>query len=204
MEIEVDFKQLLEDISYTNQITKTFDVNDIITRSQYYQLKDSIVLWLMKHDITKTDVNGFEFLFDKNGRRMMLVKLIISYGDTKCLIHQNNYGKIKKFVQDILDERKQKCTITEYVPKNYEGLEFDKDKFIDAISRMKVVRILFIRESTTINAFESCYEQNTKSRDPWMKAYRGFLPLNGKTEITIKERMNIDAIEKSMKTTLNF
>ena len=31
MEIEVDFKQLLEDISYTNQITKTFDVNDIIT-----------------------------------------------------------------------------------------------------------------------------------------------------------------------------
>ena len=192
MEIEVDFKQLLEDISYTNQITKTFDVNDIITRNQYYQLKDSIVLWLMKHDITKTDVNGFEFLFDKNGRRMMLVKLIISYGDTKCLIHQNNYGKIKKFVQDILDERKQKCTITEYVPKNYEGLEFDKDKFIDAISRMKVVRILFIRESTTINAFENCYEQNTKSRDPWMKAYRGFLPLNGKTEITIKEKMGIE------------
>ena len=192
MEIEVDFKQLLEDISYTNQITKTFDVNDIITRSQYYQLKDSIVLWLMKHDITKTDVNGFEFLFDKNGRRMMLVKLIISYGDTKCLIHQNNYGKIKKFVQDILDERKQKCTITEYVPKNYEGLEFDKDKFIDVISRMKVVRILFIRESTTINAFEKCYEQNTKSRDPWMKAYRGFLPLNGKTEITIKEKMGIE------------
>ena len=192
MEIEVDFKQLLEDISYTNQITKTFNVNDIITRSQYYQLKDSIVLWLMKHDITKTDVNGFEFLFDKNGRRMMLVKLIISYGDMKCLIHQNNYGKIKKFVQDILDERKQKCIITEYIPKKYEGLEFDKDKFIDAISRMKVVRILFIRESTTINAFKNCYNQNTKSRDPWMKAYRGFLPLNGKTEITIKEKMGIE------------
>jgi len=188
MEIEVDFKQLLDDISYTNRIMKTFDVKDIITRNQYYQLKDNIVLWLMRHNITKTDVDEFEFLFDKNGKRMEVVKLTISYGDTKCLIHQNNEGKIKKVVQNILDERKQECAITEYVSSKYEGLVLDKDKFTDAISRMKIVRILFMRESSNRNSFESCYAQNINSRDPWMKNYRVFLPLNGNIEITIKEK----------------
>lgn len=183
--VDIDFKQLLEDISYTNRIMKTFDVNDIITRNQYYQLKDSIVLWLMRHDITKTDVDEFEFLFDKNGRRMEVVKLTISYGDTKCLIHQNNEGKIKKVVQDILDERKQECAISEYVPNKYEGLELDKDKFTNAISRMKVVRILFIRESSTRNFFESCYAHNINSRDPWMKEYRKYLPSDGEVDIII-------------------
>lgn len=188
MEIEVDFKQLLEDITYTNQIMKTFDVNDIITRAQYYQLKDSIVLWLMRHNITKTDVDGFEFLFDKSGKRMEVVRLTISYGDTKCLIHQNNNGNIKKIVRDILDERKQECTISEYISNKYEGLELDKDKFIDAISRMKVVRILFIRESLAKNAFDSCYSQNINSRNPWMKEYRVFLPLKGNADLIIKEK----------------
>lgn len=183
--VDVDFKQLLEDISYTNRIMKTFNVKDIITRNQYYQLKDNIVLWLMRHDITKTDVDGFEFLFDKNGRRMEVVRLTISYGDTKCLIHQNNDGKIKKVVQGILDERKQECTTSEYVPNNYEGLELEKDKFSDAISRMKVVRILFIRELSTKNAFESCYAQNINSRDPWMKEYRKYLPSAGEVDIII-------------------
>jgi len=183
--VEVDFKQLLDDISYTNRIMKTFDVKDIITRNQYYQLKDNIVLWLMRHDITKTDVDKFEFLFDKNGRRMEVVKLTISYGDTKCLIHQNNEGKIKKVVQDILDERKQECAVSEYVSNKYEGLELDKDKFTNAISRMKVVRILFIRESSTRNSFESCYAQNINSRDPWMKEYRKYLPSAGEVDIII-------------------
>ena len=188
--VDIDFKQLLEDISYTNQIMKTFDVKDIITRNQYYQLKDNIVLWLMRHDITRTDVNEFEFLFDKNGRRMEVVKLTISYGDTKCLIHQNNEGKIKKIVQNILDERKQECAISEYVSNKYEGLELDKDKFTDAISRMKVVRILFIRESSTKNTFESCYAQNTNSSDPWMKEYKRYLPSDGGVDIIISYKEN--------------
>jgi hypothetical protein len=189
MEIEVDFKQLLEDITYTNKIMKTFDVKDIITRGQYYQLKDSIVLWLMKHNITKTDVDGFEFFFDKSGNRMKLVRLTISYGDTKCLIHQHNCGKIKNIVQDILDERKQECEISEYIPNKYDGLELDKDKFIDAISRMKVVRILFIRESLPKNEFDWCYETNRKSSNPWMKEYRVFLPLKGNADLIIKEKI---------------
>lgn len=49
VKVAVDFKKLLEDITYTNKIMKTFDMSDIITKNQYYQLKDNIILWLVRY-----------------------------------------------------------------------------------------------------------------------------------------------------------
>jgi len=34
--LKVDFNQLLEDVAYTNAVSKSFDVNHIVTRNQYY------------------------------------------------------------------------------------------------------------------------------------------------------------------------
>ena len=59
-EVKVDFRQVLEDITYTNRVMKTFDVSDIITRNQYYELKDSIVLWLLRHNFTENLLDGLE------------------------------------------------------------------------------------------------------------------------------------------------
>lgn len=44
VKVEIDFKRVLEAITYTNRYMKAFDMGDIITRNQYYQLKDNIVL----------------------------------------------------------------------------------------------------------------------------------------------------------------
>ena len=52
IKVAVDFKQLLEDITFTNKIMKTFDMSELITRNQYYQLKDYNIMWLAKHDFT--------------------------------------------------------------------------------------------------------------------------------------------------------
>ena len=165
---------------------KAFDMSDIITRNQYYQLKDNIVLWLLRHKFTQTTIDGIEYLIDKNGGRVELVKLTISYNGTKCLLHQNINDKIRK----TLKMRKGVLATTIYNPIKYEGLELDSDavsKFMNAISYLRRVRIVMMRNMMDLNAFESAYAQNLKSGDPWMGEYRCFLPNNGKSGIKVVE-----------------
>lgn len=64
--VEVDFGQMLDDITYTNKVTKMFDVSDIITRQQYYALKDFIITWLLSNQYTTYTVDGTEYVTDMN------------------------------------------------------------------------------------------------------------------------------------------
>lgn len=186
VKVAVDFKKLLEDITYTNKIMKTFDMSDIITKNQYYQLKDNIILWLVKHDFTKTTIDEHEYLISKTNQRIELLKLTVSYKDTKCLLHQNSEGKIRK----ALKFNPPKPAAVKYEPVKYEGLELNTDtklKFVHAISRLKAVRIIFLRNSLDFNAFDSSYESNVRSQDPWMVRYKSFLPKQGRVDIEIIE-----------------
>lgn len=186
VKVEIDFKRVLEAITYTNRYMKAFDMGDIITRNQYYQLKDNIVLWLLRHQFTQTTVDGMEYLIDKNGGRVGLVKLTISYNGTKCLLHQNINDKIRK----ALKMGKGVLAATIYDPIKYDGLELDNgavSKFTNAISYLRRVRIVMMRNMMDLNAFESAYAQNLKSGDPWMREYRCFLPNNGKSGIKVVE-----------------
>ena len=186
VKVVVDFKQLLEDITFTNRIMKTFDMSDIITKNQYYQLKDNIILWLVKHDFTQTTIDEHEYLISKTGQRIELLKLTISYKDTKCLLHQNSEGKIRK----ALNFNPSKPASVKYEPTKYEGLELNTDtksKFVQAISRLKAVRIIFLRNSLDFNGFDGSYASNIRSQDPWMVRYKFFLPKQGKADIEIIE-----------------
>lgn len=179
----VNFSRLLEDITYTNKVMKTFDVSEIITRNQYYELKDSLVLWLLRHNFTENTLNGLEYTYGKFGNRVELVKLTLKYGDTECLLHQNLDRKICEMfcLHDAEEDDFER-----YVPAEYDGVEFDETQFRESISRMKVNRIKFLRESMANNEFLHAYNMNLKSKNPWMKVYKKMLPLNGNTGITIE------------------
>lgn len=178
----VNFKRLLEDISYTNKVMKMFDVSDIITRNQYYELKDSLVLWMLKHTFTENKLDGLEYTTGKYGDRVELIKLTIKYGDTECLLHQNLDKKTRELFN--LHDTKEE-DFEQYVPAEYDGVEFDENTFRESISRMKVTRMKFLREGMVNNEFWHMYALNVKSKNPWMKVYRFFLPLNGTTGIRI-------------------
>lgn len=187
IKVAVDFKQILEDITFTNKIMKTFDMSEIITRNQYYQLKDYIILWLAKHDFTQTTIDDeYEYLISKTHKRIELLKLTISYKDTKCLIHQNVESKIRK----ALNLNPSKPASVKYEPTKYEGLELNTDtklEFINAISRLKATRITLLRSTMDLDSFENSYETNLRSQDPWMERYRIFLPKLGRSDIEIIE-----------------
>ena len=187
IKVAVDFKQLLEDITFTNKIMKTFDMSELITRNQYYQLKDYIILWLVKHDFTQTTIDDeYEYLISKTHKRIELLKLTISYKDTKCLIHQNVESKIRK----VLNFNPSKPTSVKYEPTKYEGLELNTDtklEFINAISRLKATRITLLRSTMDLDSFENSYATNLRSQDPWMERYRIFLPKLGMSDIEIIE-----------------
>ena len=183
--VKVDFRQLLEDIEYTNKVTKKFDVSDIITRNQYYELKDALVLWLLKHNFTENVLDGLEYTTGKYGDKVELVKFTISYGDTVCKLHQNlNRKTVELFgLHDAKEEDFEK-----YVPSVYDDVEFDENRFRECVSRMKTNRIKFIRESQDNNNFWSTIAMNGRSSNPWMRPYLGFLPYDGKRQIRIVDK----------------
>lgn len=183
-EVKVDFGQLLEDIEYTNMVTKTFDVSDIITKGRYYELKDSLVKWLLRHNFTENTLNGLEYTTGKVGERIELVTLAIRYGDKECLIHQNLDMKICEMfgLHDAKEEDFEKYVYSEY------DVEFDEMRFREAISRMKTNRIRFIRESMNNNGFEHSLACNNRSTNPWMRPYLVFLPLEGKVPVRITDK----------------
>jgi len=185
--VKVDFRQLLEDIEYTNKVTKKFDVSNIITRNQYYELKDALVLWMLKHQFTENRIDGLEYTTGKYGDRIELVKLTISYGDTKCLLHQNLKRKMCEMLG--LHEAKEKDFV-EYIQSVYDDVEFDENRFRECISRMKTNRIRFIRESQDNNNFWGSIASNGKSSNPWMRPYLVLLPYGGKRQIRIVDKNN--------------
>lgn len=183
--VKVDFRQLLEDIEYTNKVTKKFDVSDIITRNQYYELKDALVLWLLRHNFTENVLDGLEYTTGKYGDKVELVKFTISYGDTVCKLHQNlNRKTVELFgLHDAKEEDFKK-----YVPSVYDDVEFDENRFRECVSRMKTNRIKFIRESQDNNNFWSIIAMNGRSSNPWMRPYLGFLPYDWKRPIRIVDK----------------
>lgn len=185
--VKVDFRQLLEDIEYTNKVTKKFDVSDIITRNQYYELKDSLVLWLLRHNFTENVLCGLEYTTGKYGDKVKLVKFTISYGNTVCKLHQNlNRKAVELFgLHDTKEE-----DFVEYVPSVYNDVEFDENRFRECVSRMKTNRIKFIRESQDNNSFRSTIAMNERSSNPWMRSYLVFLPYDGKRQIRIVDKNN--------------
>ena len=185
--VKVDFRQLLEDIEYTNKVMKKFDVSKIITRNQYYELKDALVLWMLKHQFTEKRINGFEYTTGKYGDRIELVKFTISYGDTECLLHQNLNRKMCEMFG--LHEAKEDDFV-EYIQSVYDDVEFDENRFRECVSRMKINRIRFIRESQNSNSFWSTIGMNGKSSNPWMRTYLGLLPYGGKRQIRIVDKNN--------------
>lgn len=182
--VGVDFGQLLEDITYTNMVMKTFDVSDIITRNRYYELKDSIVLWLLKHNFTENLLDGLEYTTGKCGDRVGLVRLTIRYGGTECLLHQNLDRKICEMfgLHDTKDE-----DFEEYASSVYD-VEFDESRFRECIERMRVNRMRFLRERLDNNSFWQAVAVNGGSSNPWMRFYLGFLPMDGRTRIRISDK----------------
>lgn len=182
-EVKVDFRQLLEDIDYTNKVTKAFDVSDIITRTQYYELKDRLVLWLLRHNFTETTFDGLEYTTGKYGDKVELVKFTVSYEDTVCKLHQNLDRKTREIfgitgMEDICDE---------YVREEHD-VEFDETRFRECITRMKVTRMKFLRETMDNNNFWQSVCTNDRSAYPWMRVYLKFLPNNGNTAIWILDK----------------
>jgi hypothetical protein len=185
--VKVDFRQLLEDIEYTNKVTKKFDVSKIITRNQYYELKDALVLWMLQHQFTENSIDGLEYTTGKYGDKIELVKLTISYGDTKCLLHQNLKRKMCEIFG--LYEIKEDDFV-EYIPSSYDDVEFDENHFRECISRMKTNRIRFIRESNDGNNFWGTIDSNGRSSNPWMRPYLVQLPYGGRRQIRIVDKNN--------------
>ena len=183
--LKVDFNQLLEDVAYTNAVSKCFDVKHIVTRNQYYDLKDSIILWLVKHNFTHNSVDGFEYVVDKNGERINLVKIRIVYKGKDYVFHQNVNSKLNRSLHIEPIENIE----TLYHPENYNA-EYDEQRFIDAIHRMRIARIRFLRETVNHNDFCQALCFNNRSTNPWMKNYRSYLPHNGKWSFKIGELEN--------------
>lgn len=185
-EVKVDFRQVLEDITYTNKVMKTFDVSDIITRNQYYELKDALVLWLLRRNFTENSLDGLEYTTGKNGDRVELVKLTVRYGDTECLLHQNLDRRMCEMfgLHDAKEEE-----FEEYVPSVYD-VEFEENRFRECIARMRVNRMRFLRERFDNNSFQQAVFTNDRSSNPWMRPYLGFLPLKGVTQIKISDKNN--------------
>ena len=182
IKVKVDFKQLLEDITYTNKVTKNFDVSDIITRGQYYELKDSIVLWLLYHNFTTVTVNGLEYLINKNGEKVDLISLTLTCGDTVCHLHQN----LRKRFRKLFNIDPEASGTVEYVFETDDTVEFDETRFRECLSRMKMNRIRFLREYFDKGRkFHNVLKGNLISSDPWMRAYVKLLPLDGRAKITI-------------------
>ena len=181
IKVKVDFKQLLEDITYTNKVTKNFDVSDIITRNQYYELKDSIITWLLTHKFTNNHVDWLEYIVDKNGQPIELVALTLTYGDTICQVHQKLKSKLRKTLNIDPEEKPTK----EYVFNGQDDVEFDETRLRESLSRMKVNRLRFMRDRSESNEFFNTLAMNSRSNNPWMKAYIKLLPFNGRAKITI-------------------
>ena len=177
IKVRINFKQLLEDITYTNRMSKRYDVSDIISRNQYYELKDRLIRWLLTHEFTTYTIDGYEYLIGKQGEKCPLVKLTIKYRGTECLLHQNLDSRMRA----ILGVEKSIPIDTEYVPATYDNLEaFDEEKFREALTRMTVARIRFLRDTEGDGSFWQSYFMNKHSKNPWMPKYLQFLPCRGK------------------------
>lgn len=183
--IEIDFKQLLEDISYTNKISKKYNVSDIISRNQYYELKDALVLWLIKNDITTTNIDGMEYTVGKNGDIIPLLKMTISYNGFICQIHQEFHKRLKKLFNNKFD----KDSSERYVYHGSE-VEYNEEEFVSAINRMYAVRIKFLRATLGSDAFWKTYSDNKIRQGDmsWMVRYIDYLPNNGKGWFKIVEK----------------
>lgn len=180
--VKVNFKQLLEDINYTNKVMKTYDVKDIITRNQFYELKDDLVMWMLKHPFgLEIEMNGLEYTEGTFGN-VELVKFIITYNGTECKLHQNLDRKMRELFWIPGSEK----ATEKYVPEKYD-VEYDENNFREALSRMKVVRMKFKRSSMTSSEFWQMIAVNDNSKNPWMRQYLGFLPNFGKYRTEIVE-----------------
>ena len=193
--IEINFSSLLNDITYTNRVMKTHDVSHIITRNQFYQLKDKLIMWMINHKFTTTSVDGMEYTIDKNMEKLYLVKLTLSIGDTVCHVHQN----FSKSIRNRLQINPDNFEIKKYEPE-YSYVEYDEEEFEKAIRRMRLTRIIFMRESTERNLFFGAYATNLKSGDPWMKEYISFLPRGGNVDFKVIKNDDVD-ISESMGST---
>lgn len=185
IKVEVDFDTLLKDISYTNKAVKRFDVSDIISRTQYYELKDALVLWMLKHNFTENTLDGLEYTIGKYGDRVELVKLTIRHGATICLLHQNLDRKTREIFN--LHDTKEE-DFSEYSQPEYSEISFDNQRFITSLTRMKVNRLRFLRSSLDNNAFQSTVAMNGRSQNRWMEKYINFLPLKGGIGIEITDK----------------
>lgn len=181
-EVKVNFKQLLNDITYTNMVFKTFDVKSIITTQQIYALKDYLVEWLLKHQMTENYIEGFERLIDKYGRTMDLVKLNLKYDNTECRIHQVFSSKISRILG--LGPYYDEIVWDNYIPTKYD-IEYNETEFKTAINRLYMCRILFLRNMSDWNSFQSSLATNLKSKNPWMAEFVDLLPNKGKANIYI-------------------
>lgn len=183
--IEIDFKQLLEDISYTNKISKKYNVSNIISRNQYYELKDALVLWLAKSDIVSTNIDGMEYTVGKNGDIIPLLKLTITYKDIRCPIHQNFRKRLKKLFNIKFNEDSSE----RYVYHGSE-VEYNEEEFVSAINRMYAVRIKFLRATLGSDAFWATYNDNKIRQGDmsWMVRYIDYLPNNEEGWFKIVEK----------------
>ena len=177
--IKVDFDRLLDDITYTNMVTKNFDVSDIITRNQYYELKDAIVLWLPKHSFTENFIDGFEHVIGKDGKKIELIKLTLKHGNTVCRVHQPNEKRVRVALGLLSDVD----SIEPYSIEPNNDVDFDETRFRESISNMKTNRLRFMRDSSP--NFGGTVINNLKSGNPWMKPYLELLPFKGKMPIEI-------------------
>lgn len=184
--LKVDFRQVLEDLVYTNMITKTFNVEHIITKTQYYALKDSIILWFCKHNVAEKDGGDVEWMYNPDWDNLWLVVIKLIYKGKEYVFHQ----RLDHTWKAIPWIGKEVSPVREYVPKKYD-IEYDEEKFIDAIERLKIAKIRFIREmQQSHNDFWGTIYTNKKSKNPWMWNYLSYLPENGNVPIKIDELEN--------------
>lgn len=188
-EVKMDFRRLLEDITYTNSVFKTHDVRNVITKQQFYALKDRLVIWLLKHNYTEKSPEGFESFVDRNLQVIELVRIKLKYGDTECLVHQHLDGTICKIFGIAPYEEDRQWD--KYCPKKYD-IEYDEVKFREAIDRMMMCRMLFMRRELDWNAFQSALATNisNKSNNPWMARFVEKLPGKGRKNIWIVDVNN--------------
>ena len=173
--LKVDFEQVLEDLVYTNMITKTFDVRHIITKTQYYALKDSIILWICRHNIVEKGGGEVEWMEHPDWDNLWLVNIKLTYRGKEYMFHQ----RLDHTWKAIPWIGKEVSPVREYVPKKYD-VEYDEQKFIDAIERLKITRLRFLREQENHNSFWKSVHTNKNSKNPWMRNYLSYLPENGK------------------------
>ena len=183
IELKVDFKQVLEDFVYTNMITKAFDVRHIVTKQQYYSLKDSIILWMCKHDIVEKSAGEVEWMGHPDWDKLWLITVKFTYKGTEYVFHQ----RLDHTWRAIPWIGKELTATKEYVPQKYD-IEYDEQKFSEAIERLKIARIRFTREQIpNNNEFWHTIYSNKNSKNPWMWNYLTYLPDNGREVIKIIE-----------------